>query len=226
MRDRRQGAADDGRRTTDKTDLFAGRVLFHCHTHHTDGRPSVADYLRHAAEHGLDRVVFLEHIRRNPSYDVAAFVEEIRGESERHGVPAVVGFEAKALPGGGLDITSEHAALAEVIGIAEHGFPDDPALWRTSLDRAFATWGAARQTAVWVHPGLWLKKTRRLESHRADYEALIALAQAAGVLIERNHRYRLLPDDALALVRPERLVHGADAHRLDDVDDFFEDEAG
>ena len=203
------------------TDLFAGRVLFHCHTHHTDGAPSVADYLAYAAEHGLDRVVFLEHIRRNPSYDVGAFVEEIRAESERLGVPAVVGFEAKVLPGGALDIASEHAALAGVVGIAEHGFPDDPALWRDSLAQAFATWGAAEQTAIWVHPGLWLKKTRRLESHRADYEALIAEAQAAGVLVERNHRYRLLPDAALPLVRPERLVHGADAHRLGDVDAFL-----
>jgi len=203
------------------TDLFAGRVLFHCHTHHTDGVPSVADYLRYAAEHGLDRVVFLEHIRRTPSYDVAAFVEEIRAEGERHGVPAVVGFEAKVLPGGALDLAAEHAALAEVVGIAEHGFPDKPALWHDSLAAAFATWGAAGPTAVWVHPGLWLKKTRRLDSHRADYEALIAEAQAAGVLVERNHRYRLLPDDALPLVRPELLVHGADAHRLDDVDAYF-----
>src|SRR5690606_32171334 len=209
------------RRDGAMSDPFAGRVLFHCHTHHTDGVPSVAEYLAYAAAHGLDRVIFLEHLRREPSYDVAAFVEEIQVESERHGVPAVVGFEAKVLPGGALDIASEHAALAEVVGIAEHGFPDDPALWRDALAQAFATWGAAAQTAVWVHPGLWLKKTRRLESHRADYEALIAEAQSAGVLIERNHRYRLLPDDARPLVRPGMLVHGADAHRLEDVDAFF-----
>lgn len=202
--------------------LFAGRVLFHCHTHHTDGVPSVADYLRYAAEHGLDRVVFLEHIRREPSYDVAAFAEEVGAESERHGVPAAIGFEAKVRPGGALDITDEHAALAEVIGIAEHGFPDDPALWRESLAAAFATWGAAEQAVVWVHPGLWLRKTRRLESHRSDYEFLMAEAQQHGVLVERNHRYRLLPVEALPLVRPEMLVHGADAHRLADVEAFFD----
>lgn len=201
--------------------LFAGRVLFHCHTHHTDGVPSVADYVRYAAAQGLDRVIFLEHIRRKPSYDVAAFAEEVRAESERHGVPAAVGFEAKVLPGGALDLAAEHASLAEVVGIAEHGFPDDPALWRESLAQAFAAWGAAEQTAVWVHPGLWLKKTRRLESHRADYEFLLAFAQRHGVRVEQNHRYRLLPEDALPLVRPEMLVHGADAHRLEDVDAFF-----
>lgn len=204
------------------TDLFSGRVLFHCHTRHTDGVPGVADYLRYAAEHGLERVVFLEHIRREPSYDVAAFAEEVRTESERIGVPAVVGFEAKVLPGGALDLAAEHAALAEVVGIAEHGFPDDPALWRDSLAAAFATWGSMEQTAVWVHPGLWLKRTRRLASRRADYTFLLALAQRHGIFVERNHRYRLLPDDALPLVRPEMLVHGADAHRLVDADAFFD----
>ena len=116
--------------------LFRGRVLFHCHTHYTDGQPSVADYLRWASERGVERVIFLEHIRREPSYDVAAFVEEIHAESERWGVPAVAGFEAKVLPGGALDIAAEHAALAEVIGIAEHGFPDDPGLWPAAYLRA------------------------------------------------------------------------------------------
>ncbi len=202
-------------------DLLRGRVLFHCHTHHTDGQPSVADYLRWASERDVERVIFLEHIRREPSYDVAAFVEEIRAESERWGVPATVGFEAKVLPGGALDIAAEHAALADVIGIAEHGFPDDAALWRGSLAAAFATWGAAEQTAVWVHPGLWLKKTGRLDSHRDEYAFLIAFAQRHGILIERNQRYRLLPDGLLDTVTPEMLIRGADAHRLEDADAFL-----
>lgn len=202
-------------------DLLRGRVLFHCHTHWTDGQPSVADYLRWARERNVERVVFLEHIRRDPSYDVAAFVAEIRAESERHAVPAVVGFEAKVLPGGALDIAAEHAALAEVIGIAEHGFPDDAALWKASLATAFATWGAAEQTAVWVHPGLWLQKTGRLESHRDDYAFLLDYAQRQGILIEDNQRYRLLPNDTLDAVQPDLLVRGADAHRLQEADAFL-----
>lgn len=202
-------------------DLLRGRVLFHCHTHWTDGQPSVADYLRWARERAVERVVFLEHIRRDPSYDVEAFAAKIHTESERWGVPAVVGFEAKVLPGGALDIAAEHAALAEIIGIAEHGFPDDAVLWKDSLARALATWGAAEQTVVWVHPGLWLKKTGRLESHRDDYEFLIGFAQRHGILVEHNQRYRLLPDELIGLVKPGQLVRGADAHRLKEADMFL-----
>ena len=200
---------------------FRGRVLFHCHTHYTDGQPSVAEYLRWASERSVDRVIFLEHIRREPSYDVEAFVSEIRAESERHAVPAVVGFEAKVLPGGALDISAEHAALAEVIGIAEHGFPDDPEMWKTSLASAFATWGAAEQLAVWVHPGLWLKKSGRLDSHRDDYAFLLAYAQRQGVLVEQNQRYRLLPDDLAETIQPDLLVRGADAHRIEEAEAFL-----
>ena len=198
-----------------------GCVLFHCHTDWTDGQPSVGDYLRWASDRHIERVVFLEHIRRAPSYDVAAFVDEIRAESARHGVPATVGFEAKVLPGGALDIAAEHAALADVIGIAEHGFPDDVRLWKTSLATAFATHRAAEQIAVWVHPGLWLKKTGRLEARRADYLALLRLAQRHGVLVEQNQRYGLLPGDLTGTIRPELFVRGADAHRLEDADAFI-----
>lgn len=203
-------------------DLFRGRVLFHCHTSHTDGQPTVEDYVRYAREHGVERVVFLEHIRRVPSYDVPAFADEVRASGARHGVPVAVGFEAKVLPGGALDIAEEHLALADLVGIAEHGFPDDAVLWRDSLARAFETHGARERPAVWVHPGLWLKKTRRLAELRDDYAALLGAAQRAGVLVEQNLRYGLLAEDALPLVRPENLVRGADAHRLADVAAFFE----
>ncbi len=203
-------------------DLFLGRVLFHCHTSHTDGQPTVEEYVRYAREHEIERVVFLEHIRRAPSYDVPAFVDEVRASGERHGVSVAVGFEAKVLPGGDLDITDEHLALADVIGIAEHGFPDDAALWEASLRQAFeAHGGHAERVAVWVHPGLWLKKTRRLDVLRGAYADLLDAAQRAGVLIEQNARYRLLAENDLAFVRPQNLVRGADAHRLADVEALF-----
>lgn len=205
------------------SDLFRGRVLFHCHTHHTDGQPTVEDYVRYAAEHDLDRVIFLEHIRRAPSYDVAAFASEVRASGERYGVPVTLGFEAKVLPGGGLDITNDDLALAEVIGIAEHGFPDDVDLWEQSLRVAFDRAGTLSIPAVWVHPGLRLRKWHRLDAERSRYEALLEAAQEAGLLIERNARYRLVPDEALPLVRQNHLVQGIDAHRLADLEQFFGD---
>jgi len=203
------------------TDLFRGRVLFHCHTDLTDGQPTVEEYVRYAAEHDLDRVIFLEHIRRVPSYDVEQFAADVRTWGERLEVPVTVGFEAKVLPGGGLDIDPEHLALADVIGIAEHGFPDAADLWERSLRRAFAEHGRGERVAVWVHPGLWLKKMRRLESHRAVYLDLLDAAQAAGVLVEQNARYGLVPDDLVERIRPDRFVRGIDAHRIADVERFF-----
>ncbi len=202
-------------------DLLRGRVLFHCHTHHTDGHPAAGDYVRYAAKHGLDRVVFLEHIRRAPSYDVAAFADEVRVSGERWGVPVTLGFEAKVLPGGGLDIAEAHLALAEIVGVAEHGFPDDLDLWEASLRAAFRRAGGLPIPAAWVHPGLYLRKRHWLDAEQARYAALLEAAQEEGLLIEQNARYRLVPDDALPLVRPGRLVRGIDAHRLADVERFF-----
>jgi histidinol phosphatase-like PHP family hydrolase len=204
------------------TELFRGRVLFHCHTDLTDGQPTVEEYVRYAAEHALDRVVFLEHIRRAPSYDVPAFAQSVRAVGARYAMPVAVGFEAKVLPGGDLDIDDAHLALADVIGIAEHGFPDDAELWERSLRQAFAAHGGARRVAVWVHPGLWLKKTRRLESHRAAYLDLLDAAQSAGVLVEENARYGLLPDDLRSRIQPSYFVRGIDAHRIADVEAFFD----
>lgn len=206
-------------------DLFRGRVLFHCHTDLTDGQPTVEDYVRYAAEHALDRVIFLEHIRRAPSYDIEQFAADAQAWGERLNVPVTVGFEAKVLPGGDLDIDDAHLAFADVIGIAEHGFPDDADLWEASLRRAFVEHGGKERVAVWVHPGLWLKKTRRLESHRALYFDLLDAAQRAGVLIEQNARHGLIADDLVEHIRPDRFVRGIDAHRLADVERFFATDA-
>ena len=114
--------------------IFVGRYLFHVHTPYTDGEISVAGYFDHARRLGFDHIIFLEHIRREPKYDVAAFAEEVRRTSHERGIRATLGFEAKLLPAGRLDISDEHIAIAEVVGIAEHSFPDDFALLRTAFE--------------------------------------------------------------------------------------------
>lgn len=200
-----------------KSDPFTGRYLFHLHTTYTDGSLTVREYFDLAQQHRLERLIFLEHIRRAPRYDVERFVAEVREGAAASGIPALVGFEAKILPGGALDISSEHAALAEVIGIAEHGFPAEFELWRTSVAQALE--GAAlrypEKHLVWVHPGLWLKKHGLLEAQEDEYRRLLGLAQSLGIRIESNRRYRLLPPHLHAATRD--LVVGADAHRLADA---------
>lgn len=203
-----------------RSDPFTGRYLFHLHTTYTDGQVPVRQYFEYAVRTGLERLIFLEHIRAQPSYDVLRFVAEVRQAEAEFGLPTWVGFEAKVLPGGGLDITAEHAALADVLGVAEHGFPPDFDLWRLSLRKALEQAAATHREkpVVWVHPGLWLKKQRRLQTHEHEYRALLGYAQELGLKVERNLRYGLVPEDLLGTVAPEHLVLGADAHRLADAE--------
>lgn len=202
-----------------KSDPFAGRYLFHLHTTYTDGHVPAAAYFDLARRAGLERLIFLEHIRAQPGYDVLQFVAEVHACAAAFGVPALVGFEAKVLPGGALDISDEHAALADVIGIAEHGFPADYGLWHASLTEALTRCAAQYrdQAVVWVHPGLWLKRSGLLEVRQREYAALIEYAQQRGVKVESNLRYGLLPAPLRGAVRPDLLVCGADAHRLEDA---------
>jgi hypothetical protein len=121
---------------------------------------------------------------------------------------------------GGLDIADEHAAQAEVLGLAEHSFPGDYKLWRSSLERALALCAArfSDKPVVWVHPGLWLKRHGLLEAYAEEYRTLVARAQALGVKVEWNLRYGLLPREMHDAVPPVNLVRGADAHRLEDAE--------
>ncbi len=135
-------------------------------------------------------------------------------------MPAVLGFEAKLLPDGDLDIAPEHAAWAGVIGIAEHGFPSDFDVLRSAFRAATRTYHARYpdKELVWVHPGAWFKKHRCLGERRDDYLGMVAEAEALGVRIEHNFRHDLVPRALIEAVSPEHLVYGADAHRLEHVD--------
>lgn len=203
-----------------RSNPFTGRYLFHLHTSYTDGKVSVRQYFEYAARKGLERLIFLEHIRAHPGYDVQQFAREVNECSAEFGVPSLVGFEAKVLPGGALDIAEEHVALAEVLGLAEHGFPSDYGLWYSSLRAALETCAAnwRDKLLVWVHPGLWLKKNGLLQVHEQDYRKLVGLAQELGVKVEWNLRYGLLPKQLHEAVQPGCLVCGADAHGLEDAE--------
>src|SRR5215510_3820316 len=105
--------------------MFTGRYLFHLHTPLTDGHITVQQYFDYAAREAVEQLIFLEHIRRQPNYSVEEFIAEIKTCVETFAIPARIGFEVKLLPNGNLDISEEHIEIAEVIGIAEHGFPPD-----------------------------------------------------------------------------------------------------
>lgn len=202
-----------------KSKPFEGRYLFHFHTQQTDGKLTVGDYFAWAKVQGVQSLLFLEHVRRQPSYDVSAFVEEVKGFQERSGIKASIGFEAKLLPDGTLDISDEHCELAEIVGIAEHSFPNDVALLQSAFQHAVKTLPMQFRECcfVWVHPGLWFKKRGIEQSHSAARESMLQCALKSGVFIERNLRYGLLDESLLYKVPPELLVVGADAHTTKDL---------
>jgi putative hydrolase len=203
-----------------KSNPFHGRYLFHFHTQLTDGKLSIEDYFEYAATWELDSLIFLEHIRRQPGYDVQAFLVQIRDAERRNGVRAWIGFETKLLPDGSIDISDENLRTADVVGIAEHGFPEDLRLLHSAFNRAVDVLATSfpGQTFVWVHPGLWFKK-RKLESHTDDlFLDMLAHAHDAEVFIERNQRYELL-DERLP-ISSELVVYGADAHDRSDLENW------
>jgi histidinol phosphatase-like PHP family hydrolase len=154
-----------------KYNIFNCKYLFHIHTVHTDGFLSVRDYFDFAGSVGIERVIFLEHIRRRPTYDTAEFARQVRECSAASGIPACVGFEAKLLADGRLDIAPEAIELADVIGIAEHGFPPDFTLLRDAFSRAVEDCRdlVYCKEIVWAHPGLWLKKDNLINIYINNY---------------------------------------------------------
>ena len=204
-----------------KSNLFEGNYLFHLHTHLTDGHLSVKEYFEFAREKNIDRLIFLEHIRREPTYCPKLFAEDIKKEESRTGIQAFVGFEAKLLPEGRLDISEEHLALADVIGLAEHGFPAGFKIFHNAFIQAIQHYRNHYPDLpmVWAHPGLWYRKNRCFIERQSDYIHMLQHAQNKGVLLEHNLRYQLVPENMLQLIDCDSLVFGIDAHHSSDLID-------
>jgi putative hydrolase len=202
-----------------KFDWRHGHYLFHVHTSHTDGDLTAAQCVDFAEKAGASTVVFLEHIRRTPRYDVERFSAEVR-LAGRRSVQTVLGFEAKLLPDGTLDINDDCLDIAAVVGIAEHAFPNDRALLLDTVLNVVRTYPLRwpQATFVWVHPGLWYLK-HNLDAERDEaFQQMLTEAQGAGVLIEQNLRHRLPSPTVAARLPAQSVVTGADAHSLRDLE--------
>lgn len=189
---------------------------FHLHTHYTDGVLSVEDYFKMAKIRGIEELIFLEHIRRKPSYDVEEFVEIVKNNAKKYQIHSRVGFEAKIIEDGTLDISDEHLELSEIIGIAEHGFPSNSALflsaWKKAMD--FAKDLLPKKEVVWVHPGLFFRKNRLLISHQQEYHHMLNYALDQGIQLEYNLKYKLFETPNHQKIP---YVLGIDAHRESDI---------
>jgi histidinol phosphatase-like PHP family hydrolase len=202
-----------------KFDWRSRPYLFHVHTTYTDGQLTVSEYMDFAAEAGIETVLFLEHVRRRPFYDVDSFSHEVRRASSRY-VRTMLGFEAKLLPDGLLDIQNEVLSSADVIGIAEHEFPNDPILLLDAFQKVLLRYRRRwpKVQFVWVHPGLWYRKRGLKPENEAGYLKMVDAAREAGVLLERNLRWDLLNAGMAATLSPESLVLGLDGHTNADLD--------
>lgn len=209
-----------------RSELFRGRYLFHVHTTLTDGTLSIAEYLNFASVQRLDRVIFLEHVRRIPSYDCRAFTEEVRRASAERRVPASIGFEAKVLPSGYLDIDEAHAAMSDVLGIAEHAFPHDLDALTTALLHAFDHYRSLfpDKPLIWVHPGTNFRKLGVDPDQSPQYELLVERATRMAVALERNVVHGLASERRCALLGPQNVVIGANAHSRDDLNIWLQHE--
>jgi len=206
-----------------RSDWFTGKYLFHMHTTYTDGQLAVGDYFNAALDHRLDRLIFLEHIRRSPLYPVPEFIREVRMNVTEARVEAHIGFETKILPDGTLDISEEDFRRAEVIGIAEHGFPDEPELYFKSLRTILRTFegGVPSKEIVWVHPGLWLHKRGLMKTFEREHLSDLQAAVRAGICLEHNYRYNLVSRTLLTTHPHIEPIVGADAHTAAELRRFW-----
>lgn len=203
-----------------KSELFTGRYFFHCHTPLTDGELTLDDYLAFAAETNVERIIVLEHIRREPTYDPQRLAQDVRAASERSGMDIRLGFETKLLPDGTLDISERDFELAAVVGIAEHSFPRDAELLRSCLTNAVEHCKRRdeEKPLVWVHPGTTFRKLHADLHEDRRYHDLLRWIQKAEVRIERNLRYDLVPEDVASMLDLGDLVFAADAHSPKELD--------
>lgn len=199
--------------------IRSGRYWFHLHTDATDGALPVVEYVSHAAAAAVPALIFLEHIRRCPTYDTERFVETVRKECMRGGIGGLAGFEAKLLPDASLDIADIDLARADVIGIAEHGWRNGPAPLEDTLLRCIERYSRAVPLCplVWVHPGSSQPRFRPGQDLRETYIRLLGTVSSAGVWIERNLKYRLPESDAVSSLPLGGVVTGIDCHTVADL---------
>lgn len=194
--------------------FLRSRYLFHLHTDFVDGELSIADYFQFARKNNVEVLVFLEHIRKEPTYDVDRYVAQIR-ENSKNGVHALVGFEAKILSNGTLDIPDHCINVADVIGFAEHGGDFEDVC---SLYRCIAQVVNRYSRLVWVHPGLWLKRKKIWNENLLTYLSLLQIiSKRSDILIEQNKRYDLVPVRFAKTVPNSHRVIGLDSHRFSDL---------
>jgi histidinol phosphatase-like PHP family hydrolase len=197
--------------------------IFHFHTNWTDGKSSLDEYCSFAEKLGFRNLILLEHIRKNPSYNVEDLLKECNIIQERYGIKILTGFEAKILPDGTLDISDYALEKASVIGIAEHSFEGDCFSLANALMVAFENYSKLNVPIVWVHPGrklLLYKDSNTLYL----YKKVIRHALQNNLYIEINLKNNLPPKKFIETLEDIKTIIGMDAHSVNELEKLLKKE--
>lgn len=205
--------------------LERGKYIFHVHTNYTDGLSSVVDYFEYAQKNGISDLIFTEHVRKELSYSFDDFFNNIKVVGKRFtNVKAIIGVEAKIIPGGELDIPQSILSKIEVVCIACHSFPDDVSLYVETFEKIFKDKYLKDYVRVWVHPGRFFRKRNKLDENKNILEELIKVALSEEVFIEQNLKEDLPPLNLLEKIPYDKIVVGYDAHSVTDLEVLREKE--
>ncbi len=195
--------------------IFTKPYLFHLHTTFADGKLTVENYFSWTRRSNYTNLIFLEHVKRYPSYSTQQYIDEIKRCRDQFEISSSIGFEARLLETGELDISDSDLKLADVVGMAIHGFSGN----RIELFRAFteAIKKYSHKRLVWVHPGSWFKRNGTLLKEGVLYMNMIWYAVERGIYIERNLRWNLPPQKLVGMIPQKRLVIGIDSHTREDL---------
>jgi len=195
--------------------LKRGPYLFHVHTTLTDGQNTLGEYVAAAKRLGFQSLIVTEHIRRKPTYEFSALLDDAKVFQTE--LTILVGVEAKVMIGGAIDVPLEILPKLDVLGIAEHSFPGNAFDLADALKNVFRDLRHAPFTRVWLHPGNGLLKKGATENLLKE---VLQVALDLGVYIEENLRYRLPPKPLTQSIPRSRKVVGIDAHSVKEVEHF------
>ena len=190
--------------------------LWHVHSNYTDGQCSVEKIFDLAVSHGIEFICFIEHIRREPSYDLHAFMHEVTIHSTERHIHAIVGFEAKLLHDGSINAPDN---LDSFIFLAEHGTVGcDKNEYIAALLKGLSN----PRLSGWVHPGLFAQRMKwTFSDHEIDL--LISALKQHHLIYEINLCYDVPVSLLSTALQRANIPHfiGVDFHQEEDLTKFM-----
>lgn len=198
-------------KTWEKYSDFLLKGEWHVHTCYTDGKNNIDEYCQKAVDISLPLIAFTEHVRKNLDYDFHSFLNDIEVAKEKYDLIILSGCEAKVLPDGELDVSTDVLKKIDYPIFAFHSFPKDINLYLDSLKKVIKN----KYINAWAHPGLFLKKYS-FELDNYELNDIFSLMKTENILLEVNAKYSLPLQEWLLLANrlDVKCVKGSDVHSI------------